>query len=736
MVQMFGYGGSKCPRCQHRNAGGAGYCAACGITLGAPHNAPVLVENRWIAGPDELAVFFGVRALSGLFVKTLRVPAAARAYILQGDQATEVPQGEYEIEGFFSRLNHLLRDGHAEILVTRTNALPVEFTFDDLETAEHLAVGAAFTVSLRIENVPPFARHFMTMPGTVTVAQLRELLLPAVRQLAAEFVGARSLREMAAQASGQNTLRAEFDERLQGALRLLLADYGLGVVQVDTLALRHDKFDANRARIGTLWLAADERRVQMTHARQLEELYDEQAWHRIAREEGAARQRLRRLELQQNETLDRAELSLVNGERAQAVRAREIDLYARVTEARSRREAIARGAGEILAELEHDLAQKRGQRAGEQAEWAHLQALAAIRMRAALEVAQQEALQARTLARQRFAQQLLTQQIRNKVEQAREIEDASRQRAELARLRAGEEAATRRAQDLDAEEHEAQFALVVLANAARRRAAEREEEWLELQGQARARQQALGADLEAEAVQQKIAALRRDGGQQEAIAQHEKLLRTIEAEHRQARAAKEVELLAEERRHQQRRAEQEAGWQQELRRLGAERAERAAQFEHGLALARLEIARAEALDGLDDTTKLAVAGAPNAAVLADYLKTRVHAAMDAGQLSALAQVVAAGGAMSASDAARLAQETLERERLRREVEVDKDRRHQLDLLALQNDVNKAALGAQAQVAGSVGAAVTAAVSVPRACPHGHPVRGDDRFCGACGAPLG
>ena len=131
-----------------------------------------------------------------------------------------------------------------------------------------------------------------------------------------------------------------------------------------------------------------------------------------------------------------------------------------------------------------------------------------------------------------------------------------------------------------------------------------------------------------------------------------------------------------------------------------------------------------------------MAGAPNAAVLADYLKTRVHAGMDAGQLSALAQVVAAGGAMSASDAARLAREMLERERLRREAEVDKDRRHQLDLLALQNDVNKTALAAQAQVAGSIGAAVTAAASVQRACPQGHPVRGDDRFCGACGAPLG
>jgi hypothetical protein len=723
MFQMFGFGGTRCPRCEHKNAGGAGYCAACGITLGAPRNKPVLVENRWVAGPDELAVFFGVNALSGLFVKTLRVPATARAYILQGDQSTEVPQGEYEIEGFFTRLNHLLRDSHAEILITRTNALPVEFAFDDLETVEHLTVAARFTVSLRVENVPAFARHFMTMPGVIKSAQLRELLAPAVRQLAAEFVGAQSLREMA----DNRDLRPQFDERLQGALRLLLASYGLGVAGVETLALRHDKFDANRARIGTLWLAADERRVQMEHARQLDELYDEQEWKRLRHEEHEARLRLRRLELRQTESLDRAEGTLANAERAQALRAREIDLYARVAESKSRREAIARGAGEVLAEVEHDFAKRRGERAVEAAEWRELQALAAIRMRGALEVAKQEALQSRQLAQQRFSQTLLIQQIRNKVEQAREIEDASRQREELARLRAAEELAAQRARAIDEEEHAAQLALVVLANAARRRAAEREQEWEELAGGQRLRELQRAESLEAERMAQKIDALKREGGQQDAIAQHEKLLRTIEAEHRQAQRAKEVELMGQEREHAQRRVEQEAAWQQELRRLGHERAERAAQLEHALELARIEIARNESISRMDDSAKLAVAAAPNAAVLADYMKTRVHATMDAAQLAALAGVVQAGGALSALDAASLAQDAVRQEQARRDTEVDKDRRHQVDLLTLQNDVNKAALHAQAQVAG--------AVVDTRRCANGHPARDGDRFCAACGAGL-
>jgi hypothetical protein len=647
MFQMFGVKGASCPRCERKQGGDARYCAGCGMILGAPRNAPVLRENRWVAGPDELAVFFGVRELSGVFVKTLRVPATARAYILQGDQATEVPQGEYEIEGFFTRLNHLLRDQHAEILVTRTAALPVEFRFDDVLTSEQLAVSARLTVSLRIENVPAFARHFMTMPGTIGTTELRELLAAPVRQLAEEFVGARSMREMA----GAGALREQLDERLQGGLRLLLAEYGLAVVKVDTVELRHDKYDANRARVGSLWLAADERHVQIEHARHLDDLYDAEEWQRLRRAEQGARVRQRERELHQDDAIARAELSLQGADRAHAVRARQIELYARILDATSRKQALERGAGEVLAELEHELAKKGARRADEALEWRHLRALAQVRMRSELEVAQQEARQGQAIARQRFSQQLLQQQIRHKIEQAALIEDGARRQAELLRLRASEEDAARQAREIDEQEHVARHQSLVLANTARRREAERLQEW------------------EDEQARQRI-----DGTR--TAAQQDKLARTIELDARQARAMQDVELDGEERRH------------------------------------ALELRRLEAFAAMDDTAKLALSAAPNAAALNDFMKTRVHASMDADQLAALAGIHGEGK-LSAAEAQQLVRE----EQARREVEVDKDRRHQVALLATQ---------AQAMVG------VAAAV---RQCANGHPARAEDRFCASCGASL-
>jgi NADH pyrophosphatase NudC (nudix superfamily) len=100
--------------------------------------------------------------------------------------------------------------------------------------------------------------------------------------------------------------------------------------------------------------------------------------------------------------------------------------------------------------------------------------------------------------------------------------------------------------------------------------------------------------------------------------------------------------------------------------------------------------------------------------------------MSAEQLAALAS-------MSPQDALRLAEDHVARERERRDEELERERRHQLDLLALQNDVNKAALATQAQL-GTGLIAGAAALAQGQACRHPDAQAGD-RFCGSCGAPL-
>ncbi|MES2164012.1 MAG: hypothetical protein V4476_22865 [Pseudomonadota bacterium] len=752
MFQMFGFGGVKCPRCEHKNDDQSGYCKHCGLTLGAPRSEPVLRDNRWIPGDDELAVYFGVSALSGIFTKTLRVPATSRAYILQADKATEVPQGEYEIEGFFTRLNHLLRNQNAEILITRSAALPVEFAFGDLQTAEHLKVAARFTVAIRIENVPAFAQHFMTVPGTVSTRHLHDLLGPSVHQVAAEFIGSRSMRDMAHNAD----LRLQLDERLQAALKLRLAGYGLAVDRVETAALRHDKFDHNRERIGTLWLVADERHVQLEHVKQLDQIYDEEEWQAIWREEQKMRSDLRRAELRQDAGVNKAELTFKESERMQALRAREVDLYSRVMESKTRKVAVDKGAGTVLADLEHELAKNKSHRAGEQADWEHVRHLAQIKMRTELEVLQQTAAEQRQLAQQRLSHQLRQQAIENQMAQALLIEDESHRRSELAALRQREKAEKERELQIEAEGHNERIQGLTLDSAARRREAERMQEWEDQLQLARQRELLRGDAVKdaANAVQvaeinQKIEELKRAGAQADSVAQYEKLLRTIEADgvhQRQNLAVNKQAMLdqleVDEQRQILKQKEQEAQWQRELKKLEHDRDEKFARWkgEYDVLLAQQahELTRIETIGRLSDTGKVATAAAPNAEALTQIMKMQIQGGMTAEQIQALAQVVAAEHGVTPAEAAQLAHERVLEERTHRDTEMDKDRRHQLDLLNVQNTASASALTTQSQLGIGVAQAGAPVPAPARYCANGHPTRAGhplDKFCAQCGVPL-
>jgi hypothetical protein len=335
----------------------------------------------------------------------------------------------------------------------------------------------------------------------------------------------------------------------------------------------------------------------------------------------------------------------------------------------------------VLAQLEHDQARDHAGRAGEALEWTHVRELASLRLRTELEAAQQDAQHARQLARQQFMQRLLEQQVQAKIAQAETIADAARRRAELARLHQMEQEVARQCAALDARRHEGALQALALEQAARRREAERAAEYEDELALNRKRELARAAALQdataaqdVEQVAQRIEALRREGGQADALAQHEKLLRTIDADALHARRQQEVALEAEAERLALRTREREAQWQHELARM------------HALAQA-------------SDSAKLVLAPVDNAALLAEVMKAQVYAGMDADQLQALA--------MPAAQADARAQAALDR----REAQAERDRAHQIELLRVHNEAGRAG----------------------PACANGHALRHGERFCPHCGA---
>ena len=772
MFQLFGFGGARCPRCEHRNGAAAGYCAQCGLSLGAPGSDAVLHANQWRLSEEQLALFFGVRELSSLFggaARRLQVPAESRAWIVQSDAFTLIPAGEYDSTAFFARLPALLPARPAEVLIARAEALSLEFDLPDLASAELLGVAASLRIDIALGQPDAFARQFMRAPGAVTRAHLHALLLPSVRQIALEFIGSRALRDMDANAD----LRPELNERLQSALTQRLAPSGLAVARVETISLRHDKRaggDAGDACIGTLWLgglpAQELEQHSLERMKQLDQLYDEEEWQRIRREEMAARHAHRRAELRQDATLEKAELGHQEAERLQALRGRQIDLYGRILEAKSRRQALDHGAALALGELEQELAQKGAQRADEAANWEHVRALAAIKMRSELELSQLNGREQIQLAQQRFTHQVHLQSIAQQIESALLIDDEAGRRAQLARLRQAETEAAQREAQLEAEQHKAAWQGLMLANAARKREAERVQEWEEQMQLARQREllraeahKDEAAQVQAAEIAEKLAALRRGGAREDAIAQQEKLLRTIEADGVHARQLQQQSQLAqldalaiEEQRQQLRQLEQEAQWQRDLLAMAQQRESDYARWKgeyesllaqqaHAAELARIDIDRAEKIGSLSDTGKLAMAAGPNAAALAQVLKVQLQAGMSAEQIHALAALAAAENSIAPLEAMRMAQDSVAQERGYLEGQFDRDRRQQLDLINLQNAAHAHGLSAQAQLGVAVAQALQpqpGGGSAPLRCKNGHAQRAghpEDKFCAACGAAL-
>lgn len=772
MFQLFGFGGARCPRCEHRNGAAAGYCAQCGLSLGAPGSDAVLHANQWRLAEEQLALFFGVRELSSLFggaARRLQVPAESRAWIVQSDAFTLIPAGEYDSTAFFARLPALLPARPAEVLIARADALSLEFDLPDLASTELLGVAASLRIDIALGQPDAFARQFMRAPGAVTRAHLHALLLPSVRQIALEFIGSRALRDMDANAD----LRPELNERLQSALTQRLAPSGLAVARVETISLRHDKRaggDAGDACIGTLWLgglpAQELEQHSLERMKQLDQLYDEEEWQRIRREEMAARHAHRRAELRQDATLEKAELGHQEAERLQALRGRQIDLYGRILEAKSRRQALDHGAALALGELEQELAQKGAQRADEAANWEHVRALAAIKMRSELELSQLNGREQIQLAQQRFTHQVHLQSIAQQIESALLIDDEAGRRAQLARLRQAETEAAQREAQLEAEQHKAAWQGLMLANAARKREAERVQEWEEQMQLARQREllraeahKDEAAQVQAAEIAEKLSALRRGGAREDAIAQQEKLLRTIEADGVHARQLQQQSQLAqldalaiEEQRQQLRQLEQEAQWQRDLLAMAQQRESDYARWKgeyesllaqqaHAAELARIDIDRAEKIGSLSDTGKLAMAAGPNAAALAQVLKVQLQAGMSAEQIHALAALAAAENSIAPLEAMRMAQDSVAQERGYLEGQFDRDRRQQLDLINLQNAAHAHGLSAQAQLGVAVAQALQpqpGGGSAPLRCKNGHAQRAghpEDKFCAACGAAL-
>lgn len=350
-----------------------------------------LKNNRWEPTADELAIYFNASELKGIATKTLRIPSGCEARVLADNQVRLHNEGEETLENLWDRINSLFAGKHAEILITRRAALAVPFTLRDLNCGDLNRINAQLVLRMQVGDVEAFHNHFMRQPGSVNIAQLQALLDAAVRQAVSEFTHKHTRDEVLADA-GQT--RADLTRYLDGSLKSLLAEFGLALHALESVEWDYTP-------------TADD----------------------LAKEADAAARKA---------TWQRYQEGCTQAEEAEAaatLREREIELLDRVTNAATREQAIKLGAADALAALEAEYSAKQRARdherrgeefrtENEQAAWAHLKEIAAIRRDGLKKAEEETQRQQAALAREQFVAALQLQQLQAAIAQVEFVADA------------------------------------------------------------------------------------------------------------------------------------------------------------------------------------------------------------------------------------------------------------------------------------------------------------------------
>lgn len=270
-------------------------------------------ENRWAAPSEQFAVRIQVNDAPGFFSKKLIIEPGCRALVIEdGAFIGEVPAGSYTLESLAQRLRFWTKK-QCTVILTRAEDMPIECQCDGLPTRENLLVEAGVRLTVQMNDVALFLGNLLGARSTFSTDELRDAVLPVIRQAMWESVGRMSISEL----TGPQ-VRRDLDAAVEQALGLSLRRYGLGFGQVQMVSVKHERYDEHRQKVGEAWLL----REGLEQQRALDELYSADELRRIQRQE-----RTNELELlAENVGLDRREGDL-------AVRLRRIGIRSQVRDA-------------------------------------------------------------------------------------------------------------------------------------------------------------------------------------------------------------------------------------------------------------------------------------------------------------------------------------------------------------------------------------------------------------------
>ena len=274
-----------------------------------------LHNNRWLADEHEFARRVEIEDVSGFFHKNLTIEPGTRAMILErGESLGEVKPGQYTLQGLTDRLKFWTKKSITAIL-TREGEVPLDLTCTGLATSEFLEVEANVRLLIQLDDVALFQKNLLGSKPCLTLADLKNIVLPIVQQSLWETIGRLSIKDLTGPLA-----RTDLELCVGQSLGTALARNGLKFTQVQTLSVSHPEYDENRRRVGSLFLQrlAEEEVAKFLQQRDKERLLsaDEMASltetlkNQTADRASVRNQLLRKLDLEQQAELQAVRIDL------------------------------------------------------------------------------------------------------------------------------------------------------------------------------------------------------------------------------------------------------------------------------------------------------------------------------------------------------------------------------------------------------------------------------------------
>ena len=289
-------GEKRCGACGSINRSDAVYCMECSQPL-AQSEAPLIHQNRWMAGEKDFAVRIEADDLPGMLKKGVNVEAGTNAMLLEnGANIGMVPPGAYILSSFSQKFRNLFRAGlpkQLTILLVKLTPTDLDFHLGGIFSKDPLRIGISVKLQVEVQEPVKFLVNVLRGRERLPVEDLRQYLYPEIAAVADGWVRSHTAQELA----DDLTLKAKFELALDEALKRTFVQSGLRFLQVRAVEMNLEVLDRIKGIKSDYALQISESEAEATGRKRLVEVQHELDLVELAKETSKIEIEERKVEL-------------------------------------------------------------------------------------------------------------------------------------------------------------------------------------------------------------------------------------------------------------------------------------------------------------------------------------------------------------------------------------------------------------------------------------------------------